>query len=125
MSGQNQTVEQVYQGCAGITNFSAYTAGNQFSCRGRNWVHSDYTTARYNHVMPPNTHSCSQTTGGSINVIPVNENEGATTASSGHNSGVNIVFADGSTHFVGDSVDRVIWNSLGSRDGDEPKHGPF
>jgi prepilin-type N-terminal cleavage/methylation domain-containing protein/prepilin-type processing-associated H-X9-DG protein len=119
LGGQNGDVDKVYQECVAITNFSAYKTGNQFSCRGRNWVHGDYTTTRYNHVMPPNTHSCSQSSTGSVDAIPVNEDGGATTASSRHNGGVNLVFADGSTHFVSDSIDLVVWRALGSRDGEE------
>jgi prepilin-type processing-associated H-X9-DG protein len=69
--------------------------------------------------MPPNTHSCSQSSTGSVDAIPVNEDGGATTASSRHNGGVNLVFADGSTHFVSDSIDLVVWRALGSRDGEE------
>jgi prepilin-type N-terminal cleavage/methylation domain-containing protein/prepilin-type processing-associated H-X9-DG protein len=117
--GQNQNVDKVYQECSSITNFSAYTASNQFSCRGRNWVHGDYTTTRYNHVMPPNTQGCSQASGGGINAIPVNEDGGATTASSKHNGGVNVVFADSSTRFISDDIDHLVWRAMGSRNGDE------
>ncbi len=119
LPGQNGDVNKVYQDCSAITNFSAYVNGNQFSCRGRNWGHGDYTTTRYNHVMPPNTQSCSQTSTGQVAAIPVNEDGGATTASSRHSGGVNLTCADGSTHFISDSIDLVVWRALGSRNGDE------
>ena len=82
-------------------------------------MHGDYTTTRYNHVMPPNTQGCSQTSSGSINAIPINEDGGATTASSQHNGGVNVVFADGSTHFIQDDIDHLVWSAMGSRNGEE------
>ena len=116
ISGINQSAAKVYTACSGVT---PGTGGNQFPCRGRNWVHGDYTTTRYNHIMPPNGKSCSQTSSGAFNAIPINEDGGATTASSGHNSGVNLACADASTHFVSDSIDVAVWNALGSRDGEE------
>jgi prepilin-type N-terminal cleavage/methylation domain-containing protein len=118
ISGTNQTADVVYAKCSGL-NPPTGTGGSQFSCRGRNWVHGDYTTTRYNHVMPPNAASCSQTSAGNVNAIPINEDGGATTASSSHSGGVNLACADGSMHFVSDGVDRLVWNALGSRDGDE------
>jgi prepilin-type N-terminal cleavage/methylation domain-containing protein len=120
ISGLNQTATQVYTACNGVT---PGTGGNQFPCRGRNWVHGDYTTTRYNHVMPPNAKSCTQ--GGGLTAIEVNEDGGATTASSQHNGGVNLACADGSTHFVSDSVDVLVWNAAGSRDGEEALGDPY
>ena len=49
-------------------------------------------------------------------------NRGATasTASSRHPGGVNVVFAaDGSTHFVKNAINNVTWWSLGSKNGGE------
>lgn len=94
------------------------TGATQYPCSGRNWVHGDYGTSRYNHVMPPNGRSCSLTAG-TFNAISINESGGASTASSRHPGGVNMVCADGSTHFVSDSIDIVIWSALGSRNGSE------
>jgi prepilin-type N-terminal cleavage/methylation domain-containing protein/prepilin-type processing-associated H-X9-DG protein len=36
-----------------------------------------------------------------------------------HNSGINVVYADGSVHFVRYEIDPVVFNSLGTRNGDE------
>jgi hypothetical protein len=116
ISGNNKSAAQVYTACSGVT---ASTGGNQFPCRGRNWVHGDYTTTRYNHLMPPNGKSCSQTLSGAFNAIPINEDGGATTASSRHSGGVNLACADASTHFIAEGIDLAVWNSLGSRDGEE------
>ena len=120
ISGTSQSADEIYQLCTGITNASLYKGGVQYPCSGRNWVHGDYGTSRYNHVMPPNTMSCSQNNhGGTLTAIPVNEDGTATTASSRHNGGVNMAMADGSVDFVSDSVDPLVWNALGSRDGEE------
>jgi hypothetical protein len=76
--------------------------------------------------MPPNKQSCSQDqTGGNLTAIQVNEHGTATTASSRHSGGVNLACADGSTHFVSDDIDRLIWSALGSRNGDEVTVGAF
>jgi prepilin-type N-terminal cleavage/methylation domain-containing protein/prepilin-type processing-associated H-X9-DG protein len=121
IGGTAQTREQVYNACVAL-NPAVYTSNAQYPCGGRNWCHGDYGTTRYNHVMPPNSKSCSQ---GTATAIPVNDNGGATTASSFHSSGVNTTFADGSVHFVVDAVDPLVWNAAGSRDGEETVGDPF
>jgi prepilin-type processing-associated H-X9-DG protein len=42
-----------------------------------------------------------------------------TSASSFHAGGVNVVFCDGSVHWVSQSVNPDTWTALGSRAGDE------
>jgi prepilin-type N-terminal cleavage/methylation domain-containing protein/prepilin-type processing-associated H-X9-DG protein len=126
MSGAPEdTAEQAYTACTAIVNPSVLTGqGGQFCCGGRNWLHGDYATSRYNHIMPPNSRSCTHGTG-NLTAIPVNEQGTATTASSFHRGGVNLAMADGSTHFVADSVDPAVWNAAGSRNGDETLGDPF
>jgi prepilin-type processing-associated H-X9-DG protein len=57
--------------------------------------------------MPPNTWSCVANSGGGSN------NQGAHTASSRHPGGVNVLFGDGSTRFIKDSIARETWWALG------------
>jgi prepilin-type N-terminal cleavage/methylation domain-containing protein/prepilin-type processing-associated H-X9-DG protein len=116
ISGLNQSADVIYTKCSGVT---PATGASQWSCSGRNWVHGDYATSRYNHIMPPNGYACSQTSAGSVNAVPINEDGGAHTASSRHSGGVNMVTVDGSTHFVTNDIDRLIWSAIGSRDGGE------
>jgi prepilin-type processing-associated H-X9-DG protein len=84
----------------------------QTSFAGRNWINGNYMTTRYNHVMPPNTWSC--TRGNSPN-----NNGGAVTATSRHPGGVNLALADASVRFIKSTVDLAVWRALGSRDGEE------
>jgi prepilin-type N-terminal cleavage/methylation domain-containing protein len=117
ISGTQQSMDQVYNKCAAL-NTATMTGNVQFPCSGRNWVHGDYATSRYTHIMPPNTRSCSQGSG-TLTAIPVNEEGTATTASSRHSGGVNLTMADASTHFINDDIDPLIWQALGSRNGEE------
>jgi prepilin-type N-terminal cleavage/methylation domain-containing protein/prepilin-type processing-associated H-X9-DG protein len=119
------SAEDTYKACSSIANPQVLKgAGGQYCCGGRNWVHGDYGTSRYTHIMPPNSLSCTHGAG-NLTAIPVNEEGTATTASSRHTNGVNLAMCDGSTHFVSDSVDRNVWNAAGSRDGDETLGDPF
>jgi prepilin-type N-terminal cleavage/methylation domain-containing protein len=113
--GSATTSADMYTSCVGFTIGSG---GSQYACGGRNWVHGDYSTTRYNHIMTPNLQSCVPN-GGNLTAIPVNENGTAATAASRHRGGVNMACVDGSTHFVSDSIDRLVWTALGSRNGDE------
>jgi prepilin-type processing-associated H-X9-DG protein len=115
--GNRLSAQQVYNSCTAL-NAATLTGPNQFPCSGRNWVHGDYATSRYTHIMPPNEKSCSQTTG-AFNAISVNEDGTATTASSNHPGGVNLVMVDGSTHFISDDIEVNTWWALGSRNADD------
>ncbi|WP_428303720.1 DUF1559 domain-containing protein [Lacipirellula sp.] len=120
ISGTGASADSIYTSCSGVIPANQTSRATQFPCSGRNWTHGDYSPTRYNHIMPPNGNSCTQaSSGGNLTATPVNEDGGATTASSQHSGGVNVTMADASTRFVGDSIDRFVWNALGSRDGGE------
>lgn len=121
ISGTGQTAQAVYEKCVALNTTTA-TGPSQFPCAGRNWVHGDYATSRYTHVMPPNGRSCSQGSG-NLTAIQVNEDGGATTASSRHPGGVNLVMSDGSIRFVSNDIDPLAWRAAGSRDGAETVGG--
>jgi prepilin-type N-terminal cleavage/methylation domain-containing protein/prepilin-type processing-associated H-X9-DG protein len=66
----------------------------------------------YYHVMPPDQPSCAVTAGfGNVDsfIAP----------SSYHPGGVNVLFLDGSVHFIKSSIGLNIWNALGTRSGGE------
>ena len=62
---------------------------------------------RYNHVMTPNTASCSTGSGGG-------GNQGAHTASSRHPGVVNVLFCDGSVKAVKNTIGATTWWALGT-----------
>jgi len=76
--------------------------------RGHPWTQGIAGLALYNHVLPPNSNSC--TNDGQVNL-------GALSAASFHPGGVNVLSADGAVDFVGDAIDPQTWKSLGSRNG--------
>lgn len=70
----------------------------------------------YDHLLPPNHVACLN--GPNLHdwgifashLIP---------PSSLHVGGVNVLFADGSVHFIANEIDLETWNALGSRNGSE------
>jgi prepilin-type N-terminal cleavage/methylation domain-containing protein/prepilin-type processing-associated H-X9-DG protein len=118
ISTGDTTASEVYAECSTLTPEAG--PGNQFSRSGRNWVNGNYVVTRYNHVMPPNSRSCARCAAGTADLTTSANNQGgATTASSRHPGGVNLVLADGSLQFVGDDVALAVWSALGSRNGGE------
>ena len=118
ISNSSKTADAVHTACTALTPNSMLGANNQNSRGGRNWVEGNYNSARYNHILTPNTRSCSRTNGGQLDP-QVNTLGGATTPSSNHGGGVNLVRCDASVHFVTDDVEILVWRALGSRDGRE------
>lgn len=70
----------------------------------------------YQHLLTPNITNCRHGSGFSPTY---SGNDQAFSPSSDHGGGVNVVMADGSVHFVSDSVDRTVWWSMGSKNGGE------
>jgi prepilin-type processing-associated H-X9-DG protein len=70
--------------------------------------------------MPPNGISCVYNDVGATS-MPSATNEGATasTASSRHSGGVNLLLADGSVRFIKSSINIATWSALGSINGGE------
>jgi prepilin-type N-terminal cleavage/methylation domain-containing protein/prepilin-type processing-associated H-X9-DG protein len=68
------------------------------------------SATRYNHIMPPNSQSCSWNGDAGY---------GAYTASSHHPGGVNVCMVDGSVRFAKNSVSNTSWWAVGTRAGGE------
>lgn len=107
-NANTDTTLEVYNRCRNLNPPSSIGANKQTSYAGRNWINGNYLTTRYNHVMTPNTWSCSR--GNSPN-----NNGGAVTASSRHAGGVNTVFVDGHVRFVNNGIDLAVWRAVGTR----------
>jgi len=75
------------------------------------WFNGSIANTRYNHVMPPNSHSCNYGTGNAR----WGDAGGAYSASSRHAGGVNVLFCDGSVKFVKSSISAPTWWALGTR----------
>jgi len=115
-NANTDTTDKVYNRCIGLDLATMSGSKKQTSFGGRNWINGNYMTTRYNHVMLPNSWSC--TRGNSPN-----NNGGAVTASSRHGDGVNLALADGSVRFVSSDIELYVWRALGSRNGQEVVSG--
>ncbi|MEE8451154.1 MAG: DUF1559 domain-containing protein [Thermoguttaceae bacterium] len=110
----NTTRDQVYNACLNVTPLTGST--NQISRSGRNWVYGNYIPTRYNHIMRPNAESCARPAKSASADLDakVNNQGGATTASSDHGGGVNVALADGSCRFIDDEIVIEVWWAMGS-----------
>ncbi len=81
-----------------------------FDDRGNLWMSTDFRTSLYNHSNPVNANSCANGV-----TLP----QGAWSAGSLHPGGANVLFADGHTRFMRESVNLTTWRALGSRNGAE------
>ena len=90
---------------AAANNFPVYRMA------GFTWFYGDFECAAYNHAQEPNGRIPDAITGGLW--------VGVVTARSFHPGGVNSLMADGSVRFIKDSIARMAWRGLGTRNGDE------
>ena len=99
-------VENAYQDCLKVNVNDLAKQGN--SDIGFPWIRAYHSTTIYYHNNTPNGRSCMYPPGQIM-----------TTASSRHTGGVNLMLCDGSARFVSNSISRLTWQALGSRNGDE------
>lgn len=77
---------------------------------GQTWLEGNMNWTRYNHVLPPNKISCKN---------GITWDGVVMTASSRHNSGVNVLLGDGSVRFVAENIDADVWRGIGTINGSE------
>lgn len=105
-----------------------YVSGSiiaQGRCFGQRWQDGRSGYCAVNTILPPNSATCSSQTGGGIYSM-----------SSRHPGGAQVLMADGSAHFVSETIDTGnlsltavtsgqspygVWGALGSKDGGEAK----
>jgi prepilin-type N-terminal cleavage/methylation domain-containing protein/prepilin-type processing-associated H-X9-DG protein len=97
-----------YNSCKTLNIRTAALANQQPN--GFYWMTGYPNSTRYNHIMPPNSPSCSWNG---------NAGYGAITASSRHPGGVNVCMADGSVKFIKDTVNLIAWWAIGTKAGEE------
>lgn len=75
---------------------------------GHTWLFGSYKQTWYNHIRGPNSPQldCAMYSGNP---------DGAHTARSFHDGGVNLLLADGSARLVGDAVNIGVWRALATR----------
>lgn len=124
-------INDIFNWCG---NFDRLTDGNTFDFFGagrwlpgddwsNGWPFAGYDATQYNHVAPPNW---SGTDCGSYSSIPDAPDEHAIIAArSAHPGVVVVVFGDGHTSTVNDSIELPIWRALGSRNGGETYDSEF
>ena len=78
--------------------------------KGLHWIRGRVVNTAYTHVMGINDHSC-------INGPDTLGLDGAYTSGSVHRAGANVLFADGHTRFLKDTIAAGTWRALGSRAG--------
>ena len=102
------TLNDAYNGCQGINILDLTLQASSTS--GTPWIWGDGMSGVFFKVAsPPNKRSCFFFSASRL----------VLTAASNHPGGVNVGFADGSVHFVKNSIGLPVWWALGSINGGE------
>jgi len=90
--------------------------------RGFAWVNGEYRCATYNHYLPPNSpqHDCISNRTNTNDLTLKYSVYGWRAARSKHPGGVNVAMIDGSTRFIQEGIEPLIWRGISTRKGDEP-----
>jgi len=100
------TIDEALQYCRAVNTADLSRQG--YSNVGAPWLQPYHSTTLYYHIAPPNDRSCMYPPGRIM-----------TTAGSRHGGGAHTLLADGSTRFISQSIDLIVWRGLGSRAGSE------
>jgi prepilin-type N-terminal cleavage/methylation domain-containing protein/prepilin-type processing-associated H-X9-DG protein len=73
----------------------------------------------YTHIMPPNARSCAYPYRNALAEDDYHHPMGALTATSRHPGAVNVLFCDGSTRRISETITVPVWWALGTRAGGE------
>ncbi len=85
-------------GCGSIAN------GDGYGIRGAKWILGNYGNTLYNHYYPPNAPEW--------DCMNLPQQKGLFAARSNHPGGVQVVFCDGSTRFIVDTIALNVWRAL-------------
>ncbi len=88
--------------------------GSDFS---NGWPFGFYSATLYNHVAPPNWRGFD--CGNWSAIIDAPGEHGIVSARSMHPGGAQVTLGDGSSRFISESIDLMIWRALGTRAGGE------
>jgi prepilin-type processing-associated H-X9-DG protein len=114
LSQPNQ-FDQFVQTCRSLKPDQTNVGGfRHWSYRGEYWILGDVGRTLYNHVLPPNSISCTHRAKMFGEFLP-----GAIGASSQHPGGVHVLACDGSVRFLADGIDLAVWRAIATRAGNE------
>jgi prepilin-type N-terminal cleavage/methylation domain-containing protein/prepilin-type processing-associated H-X9-DG protein len=89
-----------------------------FVDRGKQYYRGVLALTNYTHTVPPNWQNRDCLRWPAVS-------HGHLAARSYHDGGVNVVMADGSVHFVSNTIDLRVWRALGSKAGNESVGSSF
>jgi prepilin-type processing-associated H-X9-DG protein len=115
------SIDQMNQNCQAVNVSPMGMAMVIASKQGASWAVGDLVYTMYNHVGVPNSRSCSGMAGMMMmgsNTAMVNMSN-QVPPSSNHPGGVNVLFGDGSIHFIKNSIAMPTWRAIGTRNGGE------
>jgi prepilin-type N-terminal cleavage/methylation domain-containing protein/prepilin-type processing-associated H-X9-DG protein len=117
MMDSTPSLALTYQTCTSLDLTMAMSLSSRL---GATWAIGDMTCTTYNHVSGPNSRTCAGMTpdmmmpGASMVNMAVQ-----LPPSSYHPGGVNLLFGDGSVHYIKDTIALNVWRALSTRNGGE------
>jgi prepilin-type N-terminal cleavage/methylation domain-containing protein/prepilin-type processing-associated H-X9-DG protein len=105
------TPQQVFTACKALGAPTPAKFANGGDPLQGYWMDAEPSQELYTQIMPPNTWSCSTDT--------TNYHGVASSVSSRHSGGVNVLMMDASVRFIKNTINNTTWWALGTKAGNE------
>lgn len=115
----SEGAQAALQQCNSLWDAALNSTTGTGSNRGNYWAIGSPGYCYFNTVIPPNSTQYSWTSCRTDNAGGGSDYADYINATSNHPGGVNAAFADGSVHFIKDSINQVTYWALGTRNGGE------
>ena len=124
--GNDPRLDYLFRFTAPLTDtLCAQGTWNYTLPRGFAWVNGEFRCGLYNHYLTPNSTTFDCMGVQSSGIIQERFSPyGWRAARSNHPGGVNVLLADGSLRFVGDTVNANVWKDLATIAGGETGAAP-